>query len=214
MGRAVRVRVKICGITRQQDAIAAAAAGADAIGLNFHPGSRRFVTAEQAESIAQATPPFVALVGLFVDLPAAEVSQILARVPLSMLQFQGEESAAHCESFGRPYIKSVNVSGPVDVPGLHRRYPKASGFLLDASVPGMVGGTGQTFDWSLWPTDAAGSHLVLAGGLTPANVGEAIRLTRPYAVDICSGVEQAPGIKDRALMEQFIKEVERADSGE
>lgn len=213
MGRAVRIRVKVCGITRQQDALAAVAAGADAIGLNFHPGSRRFVTAEQAESIARVTPPFVALVGLFVDLPAVEVNRIRARVPLSMLQFQGEESATHCESFGQPYIKSVNVSGPVDVPGLRRRFPKASGFLLDASVPGMVGGTGQTFDWTLWPADAGGEHLILAGGLTAANVGEAIRLTRPYAVDICSGVERAPGIKDPALMQRFINEVARADSG-
>jgi phosphoribosylanthranilate isomerase len=207
----VRVRVKICGVTRQQDALAAVAAGADAIGLNFHPPSARFVSVERAVSIAAVVPPFVSLVGLFVDAPAAAVAATLSRVPLALLQFQGDEPSAFCATFQRPYLKAVRVRQPVDIATLRAQHPGAAGFLLDTYAPGQAGGTGHSFDWSFWPAARDSTPLVLAGGLTPANVASAIRTLRPYAVDVCSGVEERPGVKDKALIERFIEEVASAD---
>ncbi len=207
----MRVRVKICGITRPEDALAAAAAGADAIGLNFYPKSPRFVTSEQAAAVVAVCPPFLSIAGVFVDAPEREIHHITTKVKLTLLQFHGNEDAAVCESFGLRYIKAFNVSGPIDISALRAAHPKAAGLMLDASVPGVAGGSGRTFDWTLWPSDS-GIPLILAGGLAPGNVAAAVRATRPYAVDVSTGVEQAPGRKDASLIRQFIDEVHRADS--
>ncbi|BAN47746.1 phosphoribosylanthranilate isomerase [Metapseudomonas resinovorans] len=198
------VRIKICGITRIEDALAAVAAGADAIGFVFYAKSPRAVTPAQARSIIAALPPFVTTVGLFVDMPRAELRQLLGEVPLDLLQFHGDESAEDCAGFGRPYIKALRVKPGDDIAAAVSRYPEASGLLLDTYVPGVPGGTGEAFDWSLVPQDAA-KPLILAGGLTPDNVGEAVRQVRPYAVDVSGGVEAAKGIKDAAKIQAFIQ---------
>jgi phosphoribosylanthranilate isomerase len=204
----MRVRVKICGITRLEDALAAAQNGADAIGFVFDSGSPRFVTGERAADIAAALPPFVTKTGLFVDADAGFVRRMLEQVPLDLLQFHGEEKADYCGRFRRPYIKSVAMDGSVDVSAVATVYADASALLLDASVAGVPGGTGQQFDWKLVPADA-GVPIVLAGGLTPENVAEAIATVRPYAVDVSSGVEREKGIKDAARIEAFMREVGR-----
>lgn len=198
------VRIKICGITRIEDALAAVAAGADALGFVFYAKSPRAVSAAQAAAIIAALPPFVTTVGLFVDMPRAELRQLLGEVPLDLLQFHGDESAEDCAGFGRPYIKALRVKPGDDIAAAVSRYPEASGLLLDTYVPGVPGGTGEAFDWSLVPHDAA-KPLILAGGLTPDNVGEAVRQVRPYAVDVSGGVEAAKGIKDAAKIQAFIQ---------
>lgn len=198
------VRIKICGITRIEDALAAVAAGADAIGLVFYAKSPRAVTPAQAKAIVAALPPFVTSVGLFVDMPRAELKQLLAEVPLDLLQFHGDESPEDCAGHGRPFIKALRVKPGDDVAAAIARYPDAAGILLDTYVPGTPGGTGEAFDWSLVPRDAA-KPVVLAGGLTPENVGDAIRQVRPYAVDVSGGVEASKGIKDAAKIKAFIQ---------
>ncbi|OEC40001.1 N-(5'-phosphoribosyl)anthranilate isomerase [Pseudomonas sp. 1D4] len=203
------VRVKICGITRVEDALAAVAAGADAIGLVFYAPSPRAVTAEQARVIISALPPFVTTVGLFVDMPGEELDSVLATVPLDLLQFHGDESPDVCRRHGRPYLKALRIRPGDDVPALIERYSDASGVLLDTHVPGTPGGTGEAFDWSLVPS-APSRPVVLAGGLTPGNVAEAIRRVRPYAVDVSGGVEAAKGIKDPVLIRAFIDAVRTA----
>ncbi|WP_165675772.1 phosphoribosylanthranilate isomerase [Metapseudomonas otitidis] len=203
------VRVKICGITRVEDALAAVAAGADAIGLVFYAPSPRAVTAEQAKVIISALPPFVTTVGLFVDMPGEELDSVLATVPLDLLQFHGDESPDVCRRHGRPYLKALRIRPGDDVPALIERYSDASGVLLDTYVPGTPGGTGEAFDWSLVPS-APSRPVVLAGGLTPGNVAEAIRRVRPYAVDVSGGVEAAKGIKDPVLIRAFIDAVRTA----
>lgn len=197
------VRIKICGITRIEDALAAVAAGADAIGLVFYAKSPRAVTPAQAKAIVAALPPFVTSVGLFVDMPRAELKQLLAEVPLDLLQFHGDESPEDCAGHGRPFIKALRVKPGDDVAAAIARYPDAAGILLDTYVPGTPGGTGEAFDWSLVPRDAA-KPVVLAGGLTPENVGDAVRQVRPYAVDVSGGVEASKGIKDAAKIKAFI----------
>lgn len=204
------VRVKICGITRVEDALAAVAAGADAIGLVFYAPSPRAVTAEQARAIISALPPFVTTVGLFVDMPGEELDSVLATVPLDLLQFHGDESPEACRRHGRPYLKALRIRPGDDVPALIDRYPGASGVLLDTYVPGTPGGTGEAFDWSLVPS-APSRPVVLAGGLTPGSVAEAIRRVRPYAVDVSGGVEAAKGIKDPVLIRAFIDAVRSAE---
>lgn len=204
------VRVKICGITRVEDALAAVAAGADAIGLVFYAPSPRAVTAEQARAIISALPPFVTTVGLFVDMPREELDSVLATVPLDLLQFHGDESPEACRRHGRPYLKALRIRPGDDVPALIDHYPEASGVLLDTYVPGTPGGTGEAFDWSLVPS-APSRPVVLAGGLTPGNVAEAIRRVRPYAVDVSGGVEASKGIKDPALIRAFIDAVRSAE---
>lgn len=204
------VRVKICGITRVEDALAAVAAGADAIGLVFYAPSPRAVTAEQARAIISALPPFVTTVGLFVDMPGEELDSVLATVPLDLLQFHGDESPEACRRHGRPYLKALRIRPGDDVPALIDRYPDASGVLLDTYVPGTPGGTGEAFDWNLVPS-APSRPVVLAGGLTPGNVAEAIRRVRPYAVDVSGGVEASKGIKDPALIRAFIDAVRSAE---
>ncbi|QKE63730.1 phosphoribosylanthranilate isomerase [Aquipseudomonas campi] len=198
------VRSKICGITRVEDALAAAAAGADAIGLVFYARSPRAVSVAQAQQIIAALPPFVTTVGLFVDMPRAELQQILAQVPLDLLQFHGDESVEQCEGYGRPYIKALRVKAGDDIAAQMAQYPSASGVLLDTFVEGVPGGTGLAFDWSLVPAELP-KPVILAGGLTPDNVAAAIARVRPYAVDISGGVESAKGIKDADKVRAFIR---------
>jgi len=198
------VRVKICGITRVEDALAAAAAGADAIGLVFYAKSPRAVDIEQAREILAALPPFVTTVGLFVDAERSELERILASVPLDLLQFHGDESVQQCEAFGRPYIKALRVKAGDDIAAQVARYPSAQGILLDAYVEGVPGGTGEAFDWSLIPQTLS-KPLILAGGLRPDNVAEAVSRVRPYAVDVSGGVEASKGVKDVEKVGAFIR---------
>ena len=208
----MRTRVKICGITRTEDALSAANAGADAIGLVFYAPSPRAVTPEQAREIVDVLPAFVTTVGLFVDASADEVNQILASVQLDCLQFHGNETVEFCEQFTRPYIKAIRVQEDTDINLAAESYTSAGGLLLDTYVEQVAGGTGQQFDWSKVPDDCT-KPIILAGGLTVENVSDAILQTRPYAVDVSGGVEQAKGIKDRKKIEAFIKEVNRVGTG-
>jgi phosphoribosylanthranilate isomerase len=203
------VRSKICGITRIEDALAAVAAGADAIGLVFYAKSPRAVSVEQAAAILQALPPFVTSVGLFVDMPRAELQALLQRLPLDLLQFHGDESPADCEGHGRPYIKALRVRPGEDVAAAMAPYVGAHGILLDTFVEGVPGGTGATFDWSLIPRQAA-KPIILAGGLEAGNVAAAIRQVRPYAVDVSGGVEASKGIKDAGKIRAFVQAVRDA----
>lgn len=198
------VRVKICGITRVEDALAAAAAGADAIGLVFYAKSPRAVDIEQAREILAVLPPFVTSVGLFVDAERSELERILASVPLDLLQFHGDESVQQCEAFGRPYIKALRVKAGDDIAAQVARYPSAQGILLDAYVEGVPGGTGEAFDWSLIPQTLS-KPLILAGGLRLDNVAEAVSRVRPYAVDVSGGVEASKGVKDVEKVDAFIR---------
>lgn len=206
----MRTAVKICGITRPEDGRAAAHAGAHAIGLVFHPRSPRYVTAEQAQAVIAALPPFVTAVGLFVDPDPALVRATLQRVALQLLQFHGDETPELCTAFAMPYIKAVRVVPEVDLLQFARRFASAKGLLLDAYVEGTHGGTGQVFEWGLIPSGLP-LPVVLAGGLTPENVGQAVRRVRPWAVDVSSGVERDKGIKDAARIAAFIKGVRDAD---
>lgn len=205
-----RTRVKICGITRMEDALAACDAGADALGFVFYATSPRAVTPEAAREMALALPPFVSRVGLFVDATPETVAAVLDVVPLDLLQFHGNECPADCASFGRPYLKAVPMAEGLDPLAYMDAYPHATGFLLDSHGNGKTGGTGQTFDWERIPRDLH-HRLVLAGGLNPDNVAEAVRRVRPWAVDVSSGVEARPGIKDPARMQAFVNEVKRVD---
>lgn len=201
-------RIKICGITREQDALAAAAAGADAIGLVFYPPSPRAVDAGQAARIVAALPPFVTTVGLFVDAEPAAVRAVLAEVPLDLLQFHGEESDDYCRQFGRPYLKAVRVRSADQLQDVAAKWPGAAGILLDSYKPGVPGGTGEVFDWRLVPRERDW-NLVLAGGLVASNVRQAIDEMQPWAVDVSGGVEAAKGIKDVAKINAFVQEVKR-----
>ena len=200
-------RVKICGITREADARAAAAAGADAIGLVFYPDSPRAVNLEQAKEIAENVPPFLTVVALFVDEPADVVMRTLNRVPVDVIQFHGDETPEFCAQFRRPWIKALRMKPGIDVAGEFGRFAGARGMLLDAWQEGKPGGTGQVFDWSLAAQDNYSMPLVLAGGLHPDNVAEAVMSVRPAAVDVSGGVESAPGIKDEAQMRRFVSAV-------
>lgn len=204
-----RTRVKFCGITRPEDARKAIALGVDAIGLVFVPRSRRRVDLGQAREIIAAAAPLVSVIGLFMDAPTADVAAVLEQLPLDALQFHGAESPEYCGQFRRPYVKALAMGDAVDVVCAASGYAGARGVLLDAHRSGEQGGTGERFDWSAVPRELAG-HIILAGGLTPANVGAAISQVRPYAVDVSSGIESAPGIKCPERMQQFMNEVERA----
>lgn len=197
------MRIKICGITRVEDALVAAEAGADAIGLVFYPPSPRAVSVDQARRIIAALPPFVTTVGLFVNAGRDELNRILDAVPLDLLQFHGDESPAECEGYGRRYLKALRVQPGDDVLAGMARYPGAAGILLDTFVAGVPGGTGETFDWTRVPA-RSGRPLVLAGGLTAENVRVAIAQARPYAVDVSGGVECSKGIKDAQKVRAFI----------
>ena len=202
----MNTRIKICGITRVQDGLAAARLGAHAIGLVFYDASARAVDAQQARSIVDILPPFVTTVGLFVNAEAAAVRETLAKVPLQLLQFHGDETPDYCAAFGVPYLKAVRVRPGVDLLQYARDFRTARGLLLDAYVEGVHGGTGATFDWSLIPQSLP-LPIVLSGGLYADNVAAAVRAARPWAVDVSSGVESAKGIKDAVKMEAFMNGV-------
>jgi len=206
----LKTRIKICGITRPGDGVAAAQAGADAIGLVFYPPSPRFLSIERAREIRNALPPFVPAVALFVNPDAAQVAQVVGTVHPAMLQFHGEETPEFCAQFGIPFIKAARVAQGIDLLEYLRPFGAASGWLLDAHVA-EYGGVGARFDWSLVPARLE-RPLVLSGGLTHKNVGEAIRRVRPWGVDVSTGVESAKGVKDAALMAAFIAEVRNADA--
>ncbi len=203
-------RVKICGITRQQDAFAAVQNGADALGLVFYQPSPRYVTTAQAAQLAAAVPPFVSVVGLFVNADAAYVREVLANVALDILQFHGDESPAYCASFNKPYLKAIRVKAGVDLLQCAAEYADAKGLLLDAHVEGIPGGTGASFDWSLIPKRMP-LPVILSGGLDAQNVAAAIKQVQPYAVDVSSGVEVTKGIKDAAKIARFMQEVKGTD---
>jgi phosphoribosylanthranilate isomerase len=205
----MNTRVKICGITRVQDGLAAVRLGAHAIGLVFYDASPRAVTTEQARLIVDALPPFVTAVGLFVNAQPDAVRKTLAAVPLQLLQFHGDETPSYCSAFGVPYLKAVRVRPGVDLLQYARDFRDARGLLLDAYVEGVRGGTGATFDWSLIPRDLS-LPIVLSGGLDAGNVEAAVRAVRPWAVDVSSGVELAKGIKDAAKIEAFMNGVRNA----
>jgi phosphoribosylanthranilate isomerase len=205
----VRTRVKICGITRLDDAEAAVRAGADAIGMVFDPRSPRFIAPDKAAAIAQAVAPFVTVVALFVDAEAAQIRDVLRRVRVHLLQFHGHETPEQCRLYDLPYIKAVRMREHVDLPAQAQTYADAAALLLDTYDPAVAGGSGQRFDWARVPPTLS-RPVVLAGGLTAAVVGEAVRQVRPYAVDVSSGVEVAHGIKDPAKMEAFVRAVQEA----
>ena len=206
----MRTRVKICGITRVADALAAAEAGADAIGLVFYADSPRAVTEAQAAKIVAALPPWVSSVGLFVSAPRREIDAVLTQVRLDYLQFHGDEAPDVCD-LGMPYIKAVRMREGVDVSAAATRYRAARALLLDTYDANIAGGTGQTFDWTRIPRDVA-KPIILAGGLTPQNVAQAIRTARPYGVDVSGGVEVTKGIKDKTRIMAFMRAVTEADS--
>ena len=207
----MRTRVKICGITRAEDASEAVRQGADAIGLVFYAPSPRAVGLEQAREIVADLPPFVTVVGLFVDAPRAQIEETLARVRIDLLQFHGSETPTQCAGFGRPFIKAVRMREEVDLARLESRFGAAAALLLDSYQAGKPGGTGSVFDWARIPPQMAG-RIVLAGGLDPGNVEAAVRRVRPYAVDVSGGVERAKGVKDAARIAAFLRGVERGNN--
>lgn len=205
-----RTRIKICGMTRMEDLHAAVEAGVDALGFVFYPPSPRFLDIDQAARLVDTVPPFITTLGLFVNAAPETVWQILAEVPLQMLQFHGEEDAAYCRQFGLPYLKAARVRPGLDLLEYAASFPDACGLLLDAYVDDY-GGVGRTFDWKLIPPGLP-LPLVLSGGLAADNIVAAIRSVRPWAVDVSSGVESAKGIKDAAKMAAFITGVRTADA--
>lgn len=208
----LRTRTKICGLTRSQDAKAAVDAGADALGLVFYPPSPRAVTAEQAADVVAGVPAFVSVTALFVNASREEVQSVLDAVRIDLLQFHGDEDEAFCAQFDRPYIKAIRVRQASDVVASCLRFPSALAVLLDSYKPGVPGGTGETFDWSLVPENAPElKPIILAGGLNPDNVAYAIEQVRPFAVDISGGVEAQKGIKDHGKIIDFMNEVYRVN---
>ncbi|MDV2079807.1 phosphoribosylanthranilate isomerase [Marinobacter xestospongiae] len=206
----MKTKTKICGITEIGDALTAANAGADAIGLVFFDPSPRAVDVARAREIAAAVPAFVTLVGLFVNPDADYVRNILDQVPLDLLQFHGDESPEFCNQFGRRWIKAVRVATTDDVEDAFERYSLGSGLLLDAYDPTLYGGTGKSFDWTLIPQQRP-LPLILAGGLNSDNVARAITAVKPWAVDVSGGVEIRKGVKDAARIKEFLNEVHRVD---
>lgn len=212
----MRTRAKICGITRIQDINSVVHAGADAIGLVFYPPSPRNVSIEQAQGLLQHIPAYVQVVGLFVNSTAYEIQDILKTVPLDILQFHGDESPEQCQviakQVGRRWYKAIQVKPDLDVVAEIQRYQTAgaSAVLLDAWHPDLKGGTGHSFDWSTFPQ--LDIPLILAGGLNPDNIEQAIHTTQAYAVDVSGGVESAKGIKDQQLIERFMQGVHRGSA--
>ena len=205
----MKTRIKICGLTREADVEAAVAAGADAVGFVFYPPSPRAVSITRAAELARHIPPFVEVVGLFVNAAPADVRAACDAVPISLLQFHGDEDAAYCRQFSRPWLRAARVRAGLDLVEFAGSFPDARGLLLDAFVDGYGGG-GHVFDWTLIPPGLPG-FLVLSGGLTAANVGDAIERVRPAAVDVSSGVESGKGIKDHAKIAAFVAAVRKAD---
>lgn len=202
------VRVKICGLTRREDVAAAVDAGADALGFVFTPRSRRFLELPEAHELVSAVPAFIARVGLFMDQDEDEVRRVLDAVPLSLLQFHGNETGQFCRQFGLPYMKALAMGSGGRAEGVEA-YSDAAALLLDSHEPGAPGGTGRAFDWNRIPE--LPRPLVLAGGLGPRNVHRAVRQVRPWAVDVSSGVETEPGVKSARKMNEFISEAKRED---
>jgi len=205
----LRTRVKICGITRVDDAHVAVKHGADAIGLVFYAASPRHVAIETAAAIVASLPPFVSAVGLFVDASVDEVNSVLSHVRLDILQFHGDETAAYCRGFGLPYMKAIRVQADTNLLQCELDYSDARALLLDTYQQGLPGGTGLAFDWKLIP-DSIANRVVLAGGLNPNNVTHAIRQVHPYAVDVSGGVEITKGIKDADKIAAFMRGVSDA----
>lgn len=208
-----RTRIKICGITREDDLATAVAAGADALGFVFYAPSPRHLTPQRAAQLISRVPAFVTKTGLFVNESAAVVAEVMDRVPLDLLQFHGDEDAAYCAQFGRPWIKAARVKPGLDLLEYASAFaaaPGVAGLLLDAHVDGYGGG-GKTFDWSLIPPSLP-LPVILSGGLHPGNIAEAVRVVRPWAVDVSSGVESARGIKDAQKITEFIAGVRDADA--
>ncbi|BCN93732.1 N-(5'-phosphoribosyl)anthranilate isomerase [Thiomicrorhabdus immobilis] len=201
-----RTRVKICGLTSIDDALLAVNAGADAIGLVFYAPSPRFVEVEQAAQIAGHLPAFVTKTALFVNPDVSYVEEVLAKVNIDLLQFHGDESAAFCEQFNKPYIKAVRMQETTDLNQLSLEFSGSSGLLLDAYVPGIPGGTGEQFNWS-WIPKAFTLPIILAGGLTAQNVKQAIQTAQPWAVDVSGGVEASKGVKSPEKIKQFMQQV-------
>lgn len=206
----MRTRIKICGITRPEDGLAAARLGVDAVGLVFHERSPRRVDAQAAARVVDALPPFCDAVALFVDPPAARVREVLESMRIGLLQFHGDESPEFCRGFGVPYMKAVRVRPDTDLEAMALRYGDAAALLLDAWHPELPGGTGTSFPWRALPAGLP-CPVMLAGGLHAGNVGEAIRTVRPYGVDVSSGVESGPGIKDADRIAGFVRAVMRTD---
>ena len=198
-------RIKICGLTRLEDVKVAVDSGADAIGLVFYPPSPRYVDLPTAAMLASAIPPFVSIVGLFVNADAATVNETLSAVPLHVLQFHGDEDDGYCRQFNRPYLKAARVKPGMDLLQYAASFASAQAILLDAFVEGYGGG-GKVFDWSQIPP-TLGKPIVLSGGLDAENVGDAIVRVRPAAVDVSSGVEAAKGIKDAEKIRAFVDAV-------
>ncbi|MBB6523359.1 phosphoribosylanthranilate isomerase [Pseudoteredinibacter isoporae] len=207
MNNVRKTYVKVCGFTRPDQARAASLAGVDAIGLVFYGPSPRNVSLEQAIEIAEAVGPFTSLVGLFVNAPEEAVRDVLAKLPLDILQFHGDESPDYCESFGRRYMKAIRMREGLDLDGEIARFGSAAGILLDAYQPGVPGGTGERFDWQRVPKSAA-KPIILAGGLTPDNIADAVKQTAVYAVDVSGGVEKAHGDKCLDKIRRFLAEVD------
>lgn len=205
----MRTRIKICGLTREADVDAAVAAGADAIGLVLYPRSPRFIDVRRAAALAARLPPFVTPVGLFVNAERSVIADAVAAMPSLVLQFHGDETPEDCRHSGRPYLRAARMAPGVDLVDFAHRYADAQALLLDAHVEGYGGG-GRAFDWSLVP-GGLDRALVLSGGLHPGNVAEAVRMVRPFAVDVSSGVESAKGIKDASAVQRFCAAVRRAD---
>lgn len=203
----MRTRIKICGLTRAEDVLAACALGADAIGLVFYPPSPRAVTVEQARLILKDVPPFVTVTALFVNPTVAQVQAVLTQIPaISLLQFHGDESPAFCRQFGRAYIKAIPMRDEVDLAQQASVYDDALGLLVDTYKPGVPGGSGESFDWHRLPQSLS-KPLILAGGLTPDNVSDAIKQVAPYAVDVSGGVEVSKGVKSFEKMSAFTQAV-------
>ena len=205
-----RTRIKICGVSRPEDVDAAMGAGADAIGLVFFAASPRCVTLKRAADLAQRLSPFVTPVGLFVNAAASEVQAAIEAVPNLLLQFHGDETAAFCASFGRPYLRAARMSASFDLIDFARQHASAQALLLDAQIEGFGGG-GKVFDWSLIPSDVP-RPVVLSGGLHAGNVIQGILQVRPWAVDVSSGVESSRGLKDAAAIRRFCEAVREADA--
>lgn len=204
-----RTRIKVCGITRAEDANAAVAAGADSLGFVFYPPSPRNVSVEQAADLIAGLPAFVTSTALFVDADVEFVQRVIEQTKVDLLQFHGNESQAYCSQFARPYMKAIRMKPDVDVKAEADRYGDASAILLDAYRPGVPGGTGESFDWERIPVELRGS-IVLAGGLNPDNIRKAVETVHPFAVDVSGGVEASKGMKDKEKIETFVQEVNRA----
>ncbi len=202
----IRTRVKICGITRVEDALSAVNAGADAIGLVFYAPSPRCVTIAQAQAIVAAIPPFVSVVGLFVNAPQSELKSVLSKVRLDILQYHGDETVHDCQQINLPYYKAIRVKADTNLLQYEVEFKSAKALLLDTFSEAAVGGTGQVFDWNLIPKNLT-KPVILAGGLTADNVAAAIQQVRPYAVDVSGGVEQIKGIKDTIKIAAFMQAV-------